>query len=162
MAYNSAHRLDQFLLHPEAVERAVRRVKTQLVYLEPRGNVCAMRTRRVYPWRASKTLRQSELSFTLTTQLTFSAISSPPRKRPRALLMPPGNDSVPSENRFQWKDKKRKAFDAATLPDDIVGNGTVAETEDGEDGQTGTEYEPSEVETEEDELAAMVSSLFIL
>lgn len=73
--------------------------------------------------------------------------------------MPPGEDSVPEENRFQWKDKKRKPFDPPHSTENGESESATEENAGDEEGAPNGDYEPSEVETEEDELAAMVRSI---
>lgn len=83
-------------------------------------------------------------------------MSSPPRKRPRALLMSPSEGEVPPENTFQWKGKKAFDGDAADkLPEGESHDEAGVESHEGADdgGQT---YEPSEADTE-DEFSKMVS-----
>lgn len=104
-------------------------------------------------------LRPSEWLGRLSAQneLTRSDVEDRPKKRARALLMPPGEgDVVPDSNKFKYKSKGREVVDV-----DVNGYAPEQEEVDGHragapDEASGAGEEADE-DDEEDEFAALVS-----
>jgi len=121
----------------------------------------------------------------LMGMLTSSAYVERPRKKPRGLLLPPGEGDVPEANKFTYKARSRVGFDveeedageldgiphsSSTSPGGLTSvqdgeeghDGNDGNEEDEADGEGGTEENGEDQEEEdEDEFAKMVSLTFV-
>lgn len=121
---------------------------------EHRENGSVMPTKRVYRLRALRILLPSKFrndSAIGSRKANSSAVVDRPRKKPRGLLLPPGEGDVPEANRFTYNAKGRMLFD----PEETGEEGQ----EQGESPSTSHQLEEDWQEEEEDEFARMVSWL---